>query len=77
MVLIGWNLGFIFQWGANLIPNRGPISWREVVYNQVVVVPGKLWSTALGYVRARGGLMEQIEEQDIREMRNPQSRQGK
>jgi len=41
MVLIGWNLGFIFQWGANLIPNRGPISWREVVYNQVVVVPGK------------------------------------
>jgi len=77
MVLIGWNLGFIFQWGANLIPNRGPISWREVVYNQVVVVPGKLWSTALGYVRARGGLMEQIEEQDIREMQNPQSRQGK
>src|SRR4029077_13741123 len=22
-----WNLAFVFQWGAHLIPARGPISW--------------------------------------------------
>ena len=39
---IVWNLGFIYQWGAHLIPARGSISFREVAYNQFYVVPEKL-----------------------------------
>jgi len=42
VVLIVWNLGLVYQWGTGLLPNTGPISWEEVVYNQFRVVPGQL-----------------------------------
>ena len=44
-LLVLWNLGLIFQWGTHLIPARGPISWREVAYNQVAVVPAEAAGT--------------------------------
>src|SRR6266481_8955159 len=40
--LILWNAGFMFQWGAHLIPPRGPISWTEMIRNQFQVVPRQM-----------------------------------
>jgi hypothetical protein len=66
-VLILWNVGFMFQWGANLVPNRGPVDMRVVARNQVTVVP-------LGAVRflarylspsSRAGLVHEIEQKDL------------
>jgi hypothetical protein len=60
-----WNLGFIFQWGVHLVPSRGPISWRQMAYNQVVVVPQLAMTEVKAYVGNRRGLMQQIEMKDI------------
>ena len=68
-----WNLGFIFQWGDHLIPVRGPISWRTMVYNQFCVVPVKLWDTANSFMFHRKRLLHQIEQKDINDLQNPNS----
>jgi hypothetical protein len=68
-----WNIGFIFQWGDHLIPVRGPISWRTMVYNQFCVVPVKLWDTADAFLFHRNRLLHQIEQQDNNELQNPES----
>src|SRR5579883_3249374 len=34
-----WNAGLIYQWGAHLIPARGPVSFRQIARNQVSAVP--------------------------------------
>lgn len=60
-----WNFGFIFQWGAHLIPVRGPISWSEMVHNQFVVVPRQFSEEVRVYVFRRHALMRRIEERDI------------
>ena len=67
-VLIIWNLGFIFQWGTHLVPARGPISWKQMTRNQVVVVPERLISEAKAYVENRRGLMKQIEQEDVEQL---------
>lgn len=41
-LLIVWNLGLLFQWTAELLPERGPVYWNEVIYNQFRVVPAEL-----------------------------------
>ena len=69
-VLILWNLAFIFQWGTGLVPHRGPISWKQMAYNQVAVVPAKLGSDLKAYFTHRGGMMQSIEMDDVRHMRN-------
>ena len=66
-VFIVWNLGFIFQWGTKMIPARGPISWRQMAYNQVVMVPRKLGSSLARYFSGRETLMQHIEREDLRE----------
>jgi hypothetical protein len=66
-----WNIGFIFQWGDHLIPVRGPISWRTMVYNQFCVVPVKLWDTADSFLFHRKRLLHQIEQRDNNELQNP------
>jgi hypothetical protein len=63
-----WNIGFIFQWGDHLIPVRGPISWRTMVYNQFRVVPAKLWDTAEAFLFERKRLLQQIEQKDMQEL---------
>ena len=68
-----WNIGFIFQWGDHLIPVRGPISWRAMVYNQFRVVPVKLWDTADAFLFHRKRLLHQIEQKDNNELQNPDS----
>src|SRR5215469_16398422 len=37
-----WNLGLIYQWGAHLVPARGPISFLEAAHNQFFVVPTEI-----------------------------------
>jgi hypothetical protein len=64
-----WNLGMIYQWGAHLIPARGPISFREAIYNQFFVVPQKLSGNLRTYVFHRHQLMQQIEQKDAEELR--------
>lgn len=66
-----WNIGFIFQWGDHLIPVRGPISWRAMVYNQFCVVPVKLWDTADAFLFHRKRLLHQIEQKDNNELQTP------
>jgi hypothetical protein len=64
-----WNLAFIFQWGTGLVPHVGPISWKQMAYNQVVVVPVRLVSTLKSYFTNRIGLMKRVELDDINRMR--------
>jgi len=74
---IAWNLGFIFQWGTHMVPPRGPISWREVAYNQVAVVPGRFGSTLKSYLLGRGALMTSIEQRDQNQIRSQQTTERK
>jgi hypothetical protein len=76
-VLILWNLGLIFQWGTHLIPSRGPISWRDAVYNQFAVVPVELSQTVKSYLTRRKGMMDRIEHQDVNQLKtsHPQDTQ--
>jgi Dolichyl-phosphate-mannose-protein mannosyltransferase len=71
-VFIVWNLGLIFQWGAHLIPARGAVSWREVAYNQVHVVPRQIVSQLHSYLFRRKDTLHQIEQRDIQELRRTQ-----
>jgi len=67
--LILWNLAFIFQWGTGLVPHVGPISWKRMAYNQVVVVPARLGGALKSYFSDRSGMMMPIGLQDGRRMR--------
>jgi hypothetical protein len=66
--LILWNLAFIFQWGTGLVPHVGPISWRQMAYNQVVVVPARLGSALKSYLTDRSGMMKRIEFEDVKRL---------
>lgn len=71
-VLILWNLGLIFQWGTHLIPSRGPISWRDTAYNQFALVPADASQTVKNYLTHRKGLMDQIEQEDVKQIKTQQ-----
>jgi hypothetical protein len=68
-LLVLWNLAFIFQWGTHLVPARGPISWRQMVRNQFVAVPRQAFVEVMAYATNRTALMRQIEEQDVRQLK--------
>jgi hypothetical protein len=68
VLFILWNAGFIFQWGAHLIPARGPVSLAEVAHNQFFVVPRELSTDLRRYFFKRKDLMRQIEQRDIQEL---------
>ncbi len=67
-VLILWNAAFIFQWGVGLVPHRGPISWRQMAYNQVFVVPARIGTALKSYFLNRGAMMQYIETEDVKGM---------
>jgi hypothetical protein len=69
-VLIVWNLGLMFQWGMHLIPDRGPISWRDAAYNEVAVVPAQAAHSMRNYFLGRRQLMERIEQKDVRGLKS-------
>jgi hypothetical protein len=68
--LILWNLAFMYQWGTGLVPHKGPISWKQMAYNQVVVVPARLGGDLKAYFTHRNGMMQQLEMEDVRRMRS-------
>jgi hypothetical protein len=68
-LLIFWNLEFIFQWGTHMVPVRGPISWREMVHNQVAVVPVRFAGNFRAYLFQRKAMLLGIEEQDAQQLR--------
>jgi hypothetical protein len=72
--LILWNFGLMFQWGTHLIPARGPISWRDAAYNQYAVVPGEAMRMLKGYLVHRGQMMDQIEQDDVRQIKSGEQR---
>jgi len=67
-LLIVWNLGFIFQWGMHMIPARGPISWRQMAYNQVAIVPARFADALNNYMFRRKDMMEHIEREDVKQL---------
>ena len=68
-IFVLWNAGFIFQWGAHLIPVRGPVSLSEVAHNQFSVVPRELSADLRRYFFKRKALMQQIEQRDIQQLK--------
>jgi len=61
---IAWNVGFMYQWGANIVPNRGPVSLSTVAVNQVTIVPRRLGGFAWRYLTNRSALTAEVEERD-------------
>ncbi len=76
-LLIIWNFAFIFQWGVHMVPARGPISWRQMVRNQFVAVPQRAVTVFETYVGNRRALMQQIEQEDIRQLKQAEARSKK
>jgi hypothetical protein len=70
-VFVLWNAEFMLQWGAHLIPPRGPISWSEMIRNQFQVVPRQMAAHLENYLFHRHDLMRQIEDRDIDQMKQP------
>ena len=67
-LLILWNIGFIFQWGTNLVPNRGPVDFSVVARNQVTVVPKKMVSFVVRYLKSRDQVSKEVEQEDLKEL---------
>ncbi len=68
VVLVAWNVGLMFQWGTNIVPNRGPVDFAKVARNQVTVVPRGVVRFALRYLRERDAVVREVEERDLREL---------
>jgi hypothetical protein len=64
-LLVVWNCGFMFQWGTQMIPARGPISWGEVAHNQFGAVPKRIAGSLHSYFADRGLMMRQIENEEM------------
>ena len=73
-ILVFWNFGFIFQWGANMIPNRGPISWRTMIRNQFTAVPVRATHMAKGFFTSRTKIIKRIESEDLEEIKQYKSK---
>jgi hypothetical protein len=74
--LVLWNAAFIFQWGTHLVPARGPISWKQMVRNQVVAVPQRATSEVAAYFQNRRALMDHIEQEDVRQLKRREPEVG-
>jgi hypothetical protein len=68
--LSAWNAGFIFQWGEHMVRVRGEISFREMMHNQVFVVPREFAGHLYAYLFRRKDEMRSIEERDIEQIKN-------
>ena len=71
-LLVLWNLGLVFQWGMHLIPDRGPISWRDTAFNQFAVVPEQATRSIGRYFSSRRELMNRIEQKDVDQINKSQ-----
>jgi hypothetical protein len=68
--LVIWNLGLMFQWGMHLIPERGPVIWRDVAYNQFALVPEQATRSLSSYFLHRRELMHGIDEWDASQFKS-------
>jgi hypothetical protein len=67
-----WNAGLMFQWGAHLIPARGPVSFSDVFQNQFLVVPRQITTQLESYLFRRKAMMQEIEQRDVEQLKeNP------
>jgi hypothetical protein len=73
-ILIVWNVGFIFQWGANLVPNRGPVDLTQVARYQVTIVPQRMAEFLTRYLRDREEVAREVEREDLIESKEYQLR---
>src|SRR6266481_2883137 len=64
-----WNVEFMFQWGAHLIPPRGKISWNLMIRNQFQTVPRQIAVHLNDYLFHRHDMMRQIEDRDIDQLK--------
>ena len=69
-VFILWNIGLIFQWGAHMIPARGPVSWAQVTHNQFHAVPRQIAEELRFYLFRRADALHKIEQRDIEQLRD-------
>jgi hypothetical protein len=67
-----WNFGLIFQWGTQLIPSRGPISWSTAARNQYAVVPRRIAGDLEAYFLSRREMMRHVESQDLDRLHSQQ-----
>jgi hypothetical protein len=66
-LLIAWNAGLAFQWGTDIIPNRGPVDFAVVARNQFTVVPKEAVRFLQLYFSSREGAAHESEERDLQE----------
>ena len=66
--LILWNAGLMFQWGTNIIPNRGPVDMRIAATNQFTVVPARLPRLLNRYFSNRDKFVREVEGKDLGEL---------
>lgn len=64
-----WNAGLMFQWGTDVIGNRGPVDFRQVAANQIHEVPRRMADFARRYFTERAALTREVERQDLTEVR--------
>ena len=69
-ILILWNIGFMFEWGANLVPNRGPVDFAVVARNKITVVPHRAPGFILRYLTSREQVAREIEQGDLIESKD-------
>jgi hypothetical protein len=69
LLFIAWNIGFIFQWGAHMVPVRGAISWSAMIRNQFTEVPSRILESGEQYLLSRKKLIHQIDQKDLEELR--------
>lgn len=62
LLLALWNAGLAIQWGTDIIPNRGPVDFREVARNQVTAVPAEAARFLRLYFSARDAAAREVEE---------------
>jgi hypothetical protein len=65
--------------GYTFDPSTWPISWKQMVSNQVFVVPGRVLAEVKAYAKNRGALVQQIEQEDVRQLKEqkPEERSRK
>ena len=65
-IFVIWNGLFIFQWCMGMVPRSGPISWRDMVYNQVAVVPKTVVKTGIAYFSNRDVFRRELEKEEVK-----------
>ena len=69
LLFIAWNIGFVFQWGAHMVPVRGAISWSAMIRNQFTEVPSRILESGEQYLFSRKKLIRQVDQKDLEELR--------